>query len=204
MTEHSIPPAISLDRIYADPAAAPALEKHEAVQRALVEKTLQPGEPIHAYWWDHDFSGLVLATDRRIVQFPKFKARRMLQMQITFDVWQYTYDTIACLSILPGSFFQYIRIVLHRPTTEDALIVITRSRLPDEVRERLETFVTAIGRLAARWNADPALREAALEAAAAVPEGSLAAQLRELHGLFQAGALTEEEFNQAKRQLLTG
>ncbi len=205
MIDTAVPSPFSLDSVYADPAAARALENREKQHRALVEGALQPGEPVYACWWDTDFSGLILATDRRILQFPKIKSRRaMFLTDLSFDVWQYGYDTLDQLTITPGSFFEYTRIVLHRPKTEDALIVITRSRLPAAVRDRLETFTATIERLAARWNADPALREAALEAAAAVPSSSLAVQLRELHDLFKDGALTEEEFDRAKQQLLTG
>ena len=200
---------ISLESVYADPQARLSLRGREAEHRALVRQALAPREPIYAYWWDPDFTGLVLVTDRHLLQFPQFRTRKNLfRWETTFDTWRYPYDAIQDIRIVPGSFFEYTRIVLQRAQEDDALIVITRTRLSQADRERLRGFVDTIAWLVQRWQSDPELRESArwasARAAADSLGGDLTGRLRELYELYQSGALSEAEYQQAKKKLLEG
>ncbi len=190
---------VSLHEIYAHKLAARAVEGHLEEHRQRVMQALAPHEMIFDFWWDPDFTGLVLATDRRLLQFPKTRIRRgILAFDVVFETLVYPYEEIDGLSRVPGSLFEFTRIRLHRKHQDDALIVITKLR-----RERLDEFVANIQALLEQWAARQQAQEMGETPQERPQEAEdLTARLKALYDLYQSGALSHEEYQQAKRKLL--
>ena len=195
----------SLNQVYADPRAAKCLEgQSTADHRARVLRALAPAEPLHAFWWG-EVGGLLLLTDRRVLQFPKMIQRRMfLGVNVHFETWAHSYATVDHLEFIPGSFFELARVMAHRSDAAPVAIVLGKS----DPAER-DAFIHTLEALIAAWRAKSETEQEALLAATppldavqdAVPSG-LAADLQALYDLHRSGALTNEEYRQAKARLL--
>jgi hypothetical protein len=185
----------TLDEVYRDPESFAILGDDARTHREMVIKALHTGEAIRAYWWERDITGLVLATDRRILQFPRFQERTgLFSFRNRYEVWAYPYAEISDLSTKRGGIFEFAQIIVHREQADDAIICFTRARPAD-----LTAIKTVLGDLIAGWQADgveaPPLNDETIES-------SLADQLQVLYTLYQNGGLDEEEYRRAKARLL--
>ena len=199
----------SLNQVYADPRAVSCLKGQSTPDhRARVLRALAPAEPLHAFRWG-EVSGLLLLTDRRLLQFPKMIQRRMfLGVDVHFETWAYLYATVDHLEFIPGSFFELARVMAHRIDADPAAIVLGKA-----VPAERDAFIQTLEALIAAWRAKPAAEQEALLAATppldavqdaerdVVPSG-LAAELQALYDLHLSGGLTDEEYQQAKARLL--
>ncbi len=192
---------LSLDMVYADPLAKIALQgAEEAEHRRLVRRGLAPGEPILAFWWDKGVTGLLLATDRRLIQFPRFENRKLLfGYTVSFETWSYFYADIRGISGAPGGFFQFSRMFLHRASKEDSTIVLTGLN-KDEVEARISELQQVITYCRSHQVQHEELTPEDLTGG----EGELAEQVKRLYDLYREGILDHEEFTAAKKKLLTG
>jgi hypothetical protein len=203
----------SLNQVYADPRVARCLEGHPLDEhRARVLRALAPAEPIHAFWWG-EVGGLVLATDRRLLQFPKMLQRRLLMgYNIRFETWAHPYAVLDHLEFIPGSFFELARVMAHK--TDGSPVAIVLGKVDPVERE---AFVRDIEALLAAWRVRSETEQSALDASTPpldvdrgairtaerdTEPGGLAAELQALYDLYRSGGLTDEEYQQAKARLL--
>jgi hypothetical protein len=183
----------SLDEVYADPRAA-ILKKDTAAHRQRVKQALAPEEPIHAFWWDRDITGLVLFTDRQILQFPRIGQRQgLIGYVYRYETWVYPYTDLAGIECVGGSLLEMPRLILHRHGQEDALIILNGGKRADH-----EALAAMLRQLLDGWQASPGSYQA--DEHPTMSDSVM--QLRELYDLLQAGALTEDEYRRAKAQLL--
>ncbi len=182
----------SLDEIYADPGAG-SIRGYETEHRQRVEGALSSGEPVYLYWWDRDISGLILFTDRRILQFPRYrKPAGLFGFTCHFDTWSYLYQEITTINSDPGSFMELPRIMLQRRSEADALLVLNRAR-----REQLDEIMRALCALHALW-----LEQGRQEQPELPTLTDHALRLRELYDLYQNGILDEDAYHRAKARLI--
>jgi hypothetical protein len=190
--------SFTLDDVYADPLARTCLHGQADAHRPIVRKALAPGEPILGYWWDRGVSGLLLATDRRLIQVLWFEKREMFSFRMNhrFETWVCPYQAITGITITPGSLFQYPVIVLTRKDADPAAIVLTGLK-NDAARARAD----ALRDLITACQTHPIPRSASSEITD-VESGDLAEQLQRLYDLYRQGGLDEAEYTHAKERLL--
>ncbi|MBN2471015.1 MAG: hypothetical protein JXN59_09845 [Anaerolineae bacterium] len=182
----------SLDDIYTDPGAA-SIRGYETEHRQRVEGALFRGEPVYLYWWDRDISGLVLFTDRRIVQFPRYrKPTGLFGFSCHFDTWSYPYQEITVIDCDGGSLLELPRIILQRRTESDILIVFNRAK-----RDQLLQFANILRTLHAFWLDKHPQDQTELPTLT-----DHAMRLRELYNLYQNGLLDEDAYHRAKARLI--
>lgn len=182
----------SLDDIYTDPGAA-SIRGYESEHRQRVEGALSSGEPVHLYWWDRDISGLILFTDRRILQFPRYrKPAGLFGFTCHFDTWRYPYQDITAIDHHPGSLMELPRIILQRRSEADALLVLNRAS-----REQLHRIADTLRLLHALW-----LEKGQQEQTELPTLTDHALRLRELYDLYQGGILDEDAYRRAKARLI--
>jgi hypothetical protein len=195
----------SLNQVYADPRVAECLERYPvADHRARVLRALAPVEPIHAFWWG-EVGGLILVTDRRLLQFPKMLQRRLFMgYNVRFETWAHPYATLDHLEFIPGGFFELARVMAHKTEGDPVAIVLGKVESADR-----DTLVRTIETLVAVWRARSDDERDALAAATppldadpGADAGALAADLQALYDLHRSGGLTDEEYRKAKAKLL--
>ncbi len=186
----------TLDDIYADPLAKACLHGPEADHRRMVQAALMPAEPILSYWWSKGISGLLLATDHRLLQFPAFEMRQMFSLKINyrFETWSYPYATITEVRWQPGSMFQHPVVVLDR-VEEDPAIIVVSGLDPVAVAAR----AGALGKLIAYCQTHDIPRPAL---AAERDPLVIAAQLQQIYDLYRQGVLEEGDYTRARKKLL--
>ncbi|GAB4574547.1 MAG: hypothetical protein Kow0077_21680 [Anaerolineae bacterium] len=183
----------SLDAIYADPGVR-SIRRYTEEHRALVCQVLETDETIHAYWWDRDITGLVLFTDRRIVQALRYSERAgLFGVNYRFATRLYPYATISRVETFAGGLLELPRLILRRHDAEDALIVLNGAN-----REKLEALAGQLRRLITAWKKAPPGQP---------PEDhptmtDTTTRLRQLYDLYQSGVLTEDQYRQAKARLM--
>lgn len=190
----------TLDEIYADARRKRAMKNaDEAAHRTIVQRALVPGEPVLLYWWDGGVSGLVLATDRRLLHFPRLEKRKALfGFTVSFERESYPYHTIQGVSHTLGSTWQHPLIHLHRDGADDALLVITQLKNP-----QVEARTVELQKLIATCKSTDIATTAVVDAVdPALTDVALAEQLQHLFDLYKDGALDRAEFEAAKQKLL--
>lgn len=185
--------AHSLDDIYTAEGAS-SIRNDVTEHRQRVEGTLLLGEPVYAYWWDKDITGLVLFTDRRIIQIPRFAKRSgLFGFTYEYDTWTYPYETLTKVDIFTGSLLELPRLILERKDEEDALIILNGVK-----KEQLQQQADTLRSLIALWQEKygenqpqnpPTVTDAAM-------------RLRELYDLYQDGILDEDAYRRAKSRLM--
>lgn len=183
----------SLDEIYAAEGAS-SLRNDIAAHRQRVEDTMLLGEPVYTYWWDKDITGLVLFTDRRIIQIPRFSKRSgLFGFTYEYDTWTYPYETLEKVDIFPGSILELPRLILARKADSEALIIFNGVK-----KEQLHEIADNLRSLTALWQEKygenqpqnpPTVTDAAM-------------RLRELYDLYQSGILDEDAYRRAKARLM--
>ena len=182
----------TLEDIYTDPGAS-TIRGFESEHRKRVAGVLAAEEAIYLYWWDRDISGLVLFTDRRIVQIPRFRTPSgLFSSTFTFDTWQYPYESITAIECFGGSLLEMPRLILQRHDEAEALIVFSKVK-----RETLEEMAETLRRLHARW-----LEQGRQEQPELATLTDHANRLRELYDLYQDGILDEDAYRRAKARLI--
>jgi len=184
---------IALEVVYAHAPADAVPPEYRADHRRRVLAALAPVEPIHFYFWDPDAGGLLLFTDRRVLQFPRLQVRQgLFGLTYRYETLEYPYSAILRVDTARPSFFEYARLILHCRNRDTVLIGLTRID-----PEAQESMAATLRELVATWRAGPPPEP---DPAA----GPLADRLRALDELFESGALDETEYLQARRRLLGG
>lgn len=183
----------SLDEIYAADGAT-SVRNHAEDHRQRVEDTLLLGEPVYEYWWDKDITGLVLFTDRRVVQIPRYSKRNgLFGFSYEFDTWTYPYETLTSVDTLSGSLLEMPRLILHRKEDDEALIILSGAK-----KDKLLALAECLRALMALWQEkygenqpqnQPTITDTAM-------------RLRELYDLYQDGILDEDAYRRAKARLM--
>ncbi len=186
---------IALEAVYANAPAGAVPPEYRADHRRRVLTALAPTEPIYYYFWDADVSGLLLFTDRRVLQFPRLQVRRgLIGFTYRFETQEYPYSAILRVDTARPSFFEFARLILHCRDRGPVFIGLTR--IESEAQEAMAATLRA---LVAAWRESPPGEPEPDQAA-----GSLAERLRALDDLRESGALDEAEYRQARRRLLGG
>ncbi|NPV68941.1 MAG: SHOCT domain-containing protein [Anaerolineae bacterium] len=181
---------IALEVVYANAPEGAVPPEHRADHRRRVLAALAPTEPIHFYFWDADVSGLLLFTDRRILQFPRLQVRRgLFSFTYRFETQEYPYSVILRVETARPTFFEFARLILH---CRDRAVCIGLTRIDPQAHEAM---AATLRQLVTAWQ----------DSSPPEPDqvtGPLADRLKALDDLLESGALDETEYRQARRRLL--
>ena len=154
-----------------------------AQRRQNLVELLHPDEPIFAFL--SPGTRLLLATEKRLLS-TRLQREGFSRPRVMWITAAYHYEDISAV--------QYVDAMATRP---DAHMVVTylSSDLVISDAPGLEAFGQSLNELMRLWKAK--LKMAQVGNAANLP-----AQLRDLHDLFQSGALDADEYQAAKRKML--